>query len=802
MYKIIKTDSSVVLSNGNKLLRLVFINEKIVKITYTTNENFLDKQSLIVENQTLFNDFTVIEDEEIFLFKTSKLKITVNKMNGAISYFNDSNNLIIKEPSGGGKWLTSVDVYKNIFDGSKCINLVDSIDGAKVAADEYQAVFDRKAFHAKVEFEFDEKEAIFGLGSHEEGYGNLRGKSRQLYQQNMKAVVPYFVSTKGYGFLFDCCSLMTFEDSANGSYIWCDVVDELDYYFIYGENFDEVTKGYHVLTGKAPMLPKWAFGYAQSKERYETADEMINVVNEYRKRGIPLDCIILDWQSWPEGGGWGQKTLDEKRFPNPKRFTQDLHDLNAKLMVSIWPIMTGNCPNQVEMLEKNFMLGNQSNYNAFDKNARDCYWEQTDKGLFSNGVDAWWCDCSEPFEDDWCGEVKPEPHQRVVINVNKAKQYIDSGYISAYSLQHSRGIYEGQRNKSEEKRVVNLTRSSYAGQHRYSTITWSGDISATWETLKRSVIEGVNFCASGEPYWTIDIGAFFVKNNPNLWFWNGDYDDGCKDLGYCELYTRWLQYGAFLPMFRSHGTDTPREIWNFGEEGSMFYDAIAKYIKLRYQLIPYIYSLAAQITQNSYTLMRAVPFDFPNDIKTYDLLDQYMFGSALMICPVLKPMYYDKKSKPIVLNEKIRKVYLPEGASWYDYWTNQLYEGGQTIEANASIETIPIFVKSGSIVPMSPVMQYTDEISNAPYEIKIYGGKDVKFTIYEDEGDNYNYENGAYSIIDLKWDNKNCQLTIGDRVGQFKGMIGKREFIIQLISQEKINEKHVLYCGNIIQISF
>jgi alpha-D-xyloside xylohydrolase len=552
----------------------------------------------------------------------------------------------------------------------------------------------------------------------------------------------------------------------------------------------------------------------QSKERYVTAEEMIAVVAEYKRRQIPLDCIVLDWKSWPNGGGWGQKSFDPLRFPQPGGFIDKLHQMGARLMVSIWPIMTGGCENQRELNEQHMMLGNQSTYNAFDPEARVCYWEQARRGLFAHGVDAWWCDCTEPFEADWNGAVKPSSEERLRINTEASKLYLDAGEINAYSLVHSQGIYEGQRSEASNNRVLNLTRSSYAGQHRYGTFTWNGDVSATWETLRRCIPEGVNFCATGEAYWTVDAGGFFVDHRPDLWFWRGDYSNGCRgltamealapdpgdtgstDLGFWELYTRWLQYAAFLPMFRSHGTDVPREIWRFGEEGSPFYDAIATCIRFRYRLLPYIYSLAAAVTRDGAAMVRALALEFPADIRTHPITDEFLFGQSLLVCPVTQPMYYDQGSLAINDVPKRREVYLPAGCEWFDLWDGRLYEGGKAVVVNAPLERIPVFVRGGSIVPMTQPMQFVDEVRSAAYEVRIYTGADASFLLYEDAGDGYAYENGEYAQVFIEWNEQSGRLVVNAREGSFPEMVKQREYRILFISADGTRQRSLLYKGH------
>ncbi|WP_232730021.1 glycoside hydrolase family 31 protein [Paenibacillus phocaensis] len=783
------------LNTTNGIMRIDFCTPGIARIRYTLDPEFTGKQSLMVVERAGRGQvpFTTKDSPGYLEISTEQLTVRVDKSTCAFSYWDAHGRLLAKEPARGGKTLERIDVYRTVFDAfSGEVETDRGADGFRARAEGRNRIIDRSAYHTKLEFEWQADEALYGLGSHEEGMMNLRGRHQYLYQQNMKAVVPVLLSTRGYGILVDSYSLMSFHDDSFGSYIWTDVDDEMDYYVIYGPEFDQIVAGVRELTGEAPMLPKWAYGYIQSKERYISQAELIDTVQEYRQRGLPIDGIVLDWQSWT-GELWGQKTLDPQRFPAPSDMMDQLHALNAKLMVSIWPIMKEGGDNHREMSEQGYLLGNQATYDAFSDEARRLYWKQAYTGLFSHGIDAWWCDCTEPFEADWKGAVKPEPEQRMRMNTDEAKLYLDPEYLNAYSLLHSKGIYEGQRSVTDRKRVVNLTRSAYGGQHRYGTITWSGDTSANWETLRKQIADGLNFCATGSPYWTLDIGAFFVRNQENLWFWNGDYNEGVADLGYRELYVRWFQFGAFLPMFRSHGTDTPREIWRFGEPGEPFYDALVKYLKLRYRLLPYIYSLAGAVAHRSYTMLRALAFDYREDRSVHDIDDQFMFGPAFLVAPVTTAMYYGPDSCELHGVGKSRSVYLPGGNCWYDYWTDERYEGGQTLEAKADLETLPLFVRAGSIVPLGPDVQFAEEQPDAILRLKVYPGQDGAFTLYEDEGDAYDYETGAYSLIELSWSETNRTLTIGERTGSYAGMPGHRSFAVEIAG--KSGSRIVSYPG-------
>ncbi len=772
--------NAVIIETTTGYLSLVPYAAGVVRVRYASTAAFATQPSLMVLAAPDSSVTVAVQEmTDAVIVSLPQLSIHIQRATCAFTYLDSTGALLTKEPDRGGKALIPVEVVKAVFASDAEAYVRKDVDGVRAVRSSAQRVVDRHAFHTKLEFEWQEGEALYGLGSHEEGMLNLRGQHQYLYQQNMKVVIPVLLSTRGYGILLDSYSWMSFRDDAFGSYLWTDVDDELDFYFIHGPEFDQIVRSFRQLTGRAPMLPRWAFGYIQSKERYVSQSELLDVVREYRARNLPFDCIVQDWKTWPNDL-WGQKTFDPERFPDPSGLMAELHHLHARLMISIWPIMNPGGDNWREMRAAGCLLGNQATYDAFQERGRALYWQQANDGLFAHGIDAWWCDCTEPFQADWMGAFKPEPEERLRINTEEAKTYLDPEFISAYSLLHSQGIYEGQRRTGSEKRVVNLTRSGYGGQQRYSTITWSGDVSATWDTLRKQIADGLNFCAAGMPYWTTDVGAFFVKNDSKLWFWNGDYDGGVADLGYRELFVRWFQYAVFLPMLRPHGTDTPRELWRFGEPGEPFYDALVKFLRLRYCLIPYIYSLAGMVTHDDDTLLRALPFDFRADPACYNVDDQYMFGRAVLVCPVTQPMYYAPESRPLTDVAKTRSVYLPQGADWYDFWTGQRYAGGQTLIVEAGLDTLPVFLRAGSIVPLGPVVSYADEAPDAPLELRVYPGQSGSFTLYADEGDNYNYEQGQFATIRVSWDEAARRLTLHARQGSYPEMPMTREFRVSV----------------------
>ena len=739
MWQIIHRETNVsVFSDGTFHLRLQAYAPHIIRVTQTSREDFVLASAPMISGESDGTPLALKADADAFHLSAGVLGCHLNAASGALRWMAQG-EVIIREPEKDGRVLREIDVIKYRFDPEAPLQEIRTVDGVKVKATGTPYT-DRKAYQTRLSFVFDDEEDIYGLGQHEEGILSYRGQHQYLYQNNLKIAAPVILSSKGWALLNNCCGAQIFHDDAFGSYISADCAEEMDYFVIFGPEFDQLVGAIRQLTGDAPMLPRWTLGYVQSKERYCNGKELEDVAAEYRRRNIPLDCIVQDWCTWPEGL-WGQKTVDESRYPDLPGTIDRLHDMNVKVMWSIWPNMTGDGPNRQEMKEKGFLLGNRSTYNAFLPEARTLYWRQCNAQLFPSGVDAWWCDCTEPFESDWYGAVKPFPEDRMYLNVNEFKQYLDPAQILAYSIHHSQGIYEGQRSVTDEKRVVNLTRSGLTGQQRYGTICWNGDTSATWEILRRNIPDGLNLAATGMPYWTVDAGAFFATKW-DVWFGFGAYN-GCEDVRYRELYLRWLQLSAFLPMMRSHGTSTPREVWRFGEPGEVYYDAIVEAIRLRYRLMPYLYSEMAAVHFDRSTMLRMLAFDFREDKVARNIPDQFMFGRSLMVCPVVEPAENGTVT---------RRIYLPAGWDWYDFHTNVRYEGGQWLELQAGLHDIPLFVRAGSMIPTAPDAQNTAESSAAEVTLNIYTGADAAFPLYNDTGDGYGYERGEYLRTIYRWD--------------------------------------------------
>lgn len=774
-----RIQDSLILYSEDGLTKLEPKSPDIIRIVYTQKDTFSSQAKPGVIYDETFSGWDYKENGSEISLNTGSLSVVIDKNTASLTYYDHKGKLLLGERDYESKNLEEFDSFQTVIDENTKVERIVTPDGIKEVVKGAAKVFDRKLYRIRLYLTWQEGEALYGLGQHEEGHLNLRGTTVYVHQANKKIGIPVLVSSLGYGILMDTYSPMIFNDTNAGSYLYTEADTELDYYFIHGGNLDGVVRGYRKLTGKAVMLPKWAFGFIQSQERYETAEELINIVAEHRNRKVGLDGIVLDWCSW-EGDLWGQKTFDRERFADPAAMMEQLHNNHAKLMLSVWPNMSKDCDNYKDFEKEQLLLPASSIYDPFREEGRKLYWKQVEKGLFCFGIDAWWCDSSEPFTPEWNHLGRPEPGTMYHEFYDTASQYMKAELTNSYGLFHARAIYEGQRGETEEKRVLNLTRNGYTGQQRYGAVLWSGDISADWTTMRRQIAAGLNFCASGIPYWTLDIGAFFVKKGVQ-WFWDGGYEQGYEDLGYRELFTRWFQYGCFLPMFRSHGTDFRRELWNFGEPGSIFYDALIKMNQLRYRLMPYIYSLAAKVWREDYTMFRLLAFDFPRDVRVNDIDDQFLFGDSLMICPVTQPMYYDKNSKPVENMDKTRQVYLPAGTGWYDFWTEQYYEGGQVITAAAPIDIIPVYVKAGSIIPMTDPMQYVDEIPEARVEVRVYPGRAAEYELYEDEGDSYRYEKGEYTITKMTWSEESRKLKISEPSGSYAGMVKNRIFEVKVV---------------------
>jgi alpha-D-xyloside xylohydrolase len=557
---------------------------------------------------------------------------------------------------------------------------------------------------------------------------------------------------------------------------WSEMNPDIDYYFVAGDNMDEVISGYRTLTGKSQVMPKWAMGYWQSRERYKTQDEIVSTLAEFRKRQIPIDNIVQDWSYWPEDA-WGSHDFDKDRFPDPKAMVDSIHSLHGRVMISVWPKFYATTDNYKAFDEKGWMyqqaiqdsikdwigpgyLG--SFYDAYSADARKLFWQQMQDKLYPLGFDAWWMDASEPnirdctdlqYRKDLCGPTALGPSDE---------------YFNAYALMNAEAIYDGQRGVDPDKRVFLLTRSGFSGLQRYSTATWSGDIATRWEDLKAQISAGLNFAISGIPYWTMDIGGFCVEDRyvAGQDEFNKTGRENADNKEWRELNTRWFQFGAFCPLYRAHGQYPLREPWNIAPETHPAYKSILYYTKLRYRLMPYIYSLAGMTYLNDYTIMRPLVMDFTADANVRDISDQYMFGPALMVCPVY------------TYGARQRQVYFPAGSVWYDYYTGARIEGGQTLTVDAPYEHIPLFVRAGSILPVGPEMQYSDEKQPEVIDLYLYPGQDGQFSLYEDEGVNYNYEKGQYALIHFTYHDAEGLLEISPRKGEFPGMLKKRTFRI------------------------
>lgn len=881
-----------------KAVRLQIINHSIIRVTASPSTKFSKAESLVTTfNKTQTFGWTVSSKQNELLLSTNAMNAKVSLINGSVSFFDKSGKSILAERENG-KQLKPV-----VFEGAQSYDITQT-------------------------FQTTADDAYYGLGQHQSDQFNYKNEQVLLFQNNTEVAIPFLISAKNYGILWDNYSiskvgdvreyhplsalklfaktgeegwltasyandklkpddlvlhrpettiameyvgesklkmpaefnpekgLVTWEGSIQSSFngkhklrftyggyikVWVDnklVLDrwrrawnpapalldinmqqgtktpikiewipegtesyisfkwieplpdadknnfafaseagqQIDYYFIYRNNMDEVISSYRDLTGKAPIVPKWALGFWQSRERYKTQDEILSTVAGFRKRSIPLDNIVLDWFYWKEND-WGSQEFDAARFPSPDSMIKVLHDqYNTKLMISVWPkfyegVSTYNDFYKKGWLYKRNIFDRQKDwvgpgytstfYDAFNPEARKAFWDLIHKKIYSKGIDAWWMDASEP---DLLSNVSPQRRKEQMTPLSAG---LVAEYVNAYPLQNAKGIYEGQRSVDNNKRVFLLTRSGFAGSQRYTVAIWSGDIGARWHDMKAQISAGINFSMSGLPYWTMDIGGFVVesryenlKNKEDIEEWR-------------ELNTRWFQFGAFTPLFRVHGQYPFREVFNIAPDDHPAYKSMLYYNKLRYRLLPYVYSLAGAAYHNNATIMRSLVMDFPADTNVHSIGDQYLFGSSLLVNPV-----YEHKAKT-------RSLYLPAGTGWYDLNSGKYFNGGARITVDAPYERMPVFIKEGSIIPFGPELQYTSEKPADTITLHVYTGKNATFTLYEDENTNYNYEKGAFSNISFNYNEATKLLVVGERKGSFTGMLDNRIFRIVWNSKNK-----------------
>jgi alpha-D-xyloside xylohydrolase len=719
-----KNSDGISIQAQSGILELRVFSPRIIEVVYAPGNTPVQTKSFSVIGKPQRTKWKLDQSNDEIVLRTDELTVHINRATGTIGFFDNVGNSILAE-SDNSRTLTPV--------------RVGSVD----------------TLHSREEFTIAPDEAFFGLGQHGSGLMNYHGTVVHLQQRNpTESAVPFLVSSRGYGILWDNPAVTDVNaGKSNGKILSLESesAETIDYYFVYGPELDDVIGGYRQLTGNVPMFGKWAWGFWQCKEHYATQQELLDVEKRYRQMQVPLDGVIQDWYYW-NPHPWGSHEFDTNRYPDFTALMQELHTDHTHLIISVWGRFDQGSTNWEELEWANALYpkvydhflvpGKYQYYDPFNPTARRIYWQQISRELFADGIDGWWLDASEPELDANWGEFR---------NYTTAAG-AGTKVFNAYPLMHTTAMYQGQRAETSNKRVFILTRSAYAGQQRNAAVTWSGDINANWDTFATQIPAGLNFAASGIPYWNTDIGGFF-GNNPD-------------DPKFVELFTRWFQFGAFCPMFRVHGTTQPKEMWRFDEATQKI---LINYDRLRYHLIPYIYSTSWMVTHDDYTMMRPLVMDFRTDISVFDIPDQFMFGPALMACPVTGS------------NEVSRSVYLPTGPGWFDFWTGEKLTGGQHVTALSPIETMPLYVRAGSIIPYGPDIQYAAQSSD-PIELRVYRGADGRFTLYEDENDNYDYEKGVYATISFDWNEAKQTLTIGKRKGRFPGMMKNRTFRIVWVS--------------------
>jgi alpha-D-xyloside xylohydrolase len=929
-FSFIRLENGVQLHVGDRVKNVIFYGSSTVRVNENLGQNYWKYPSIVVVGKPAAIPFEIKDTVDGITVVSDKLKIKADKKTGALTFLDAAGKVLTQERAENHAMIKNVEIS-----GSPTYEVSNT-------------------------FTLKPDEGWYGLGYIDAAPTkiNRRGQELTLIQTNMGIVIPMILSSERYGIMWDIYSIMKFKDDATGATLWAQSAPGgVDYYFFAGDKLDDVIAGYRSLTGAAPMYPKQALGLFMSKERYQTQARIVEVAKTFRKEQFPLDYIVQDWQYWgsDKDGTWSGMIWNKERYPDPEAMTKAIHDLNMKLMISIWPSVGNDTPLAHELdqyklrFEPLHWISRKARiYDAFSAKGREIYFKHIKSGLFDKGVDALWMDGTEVEVGTACWNPNEVARDIKKLGTNAMGDF--SRYLNPYTLMTTKGTYEGQRSVSNQ-RVFTLTRSAWCGAQRYAAASWSGDSFASWDTLKAQMAGGLEVTMSGNPWWTQDIGGFFVNNFPG----------GEKNSAYRELFARWYQFGAFNPIFRIHGCGIEREPYIFKDMDPEMYQSLLDITHLRYRLMPYIYSQSWKVTSEGYTLMRALPLDFSDDVKARDISDAFMFGPALLVHPVTRAMYqadnppaqtlpteflqtpdgqpglsvqyfagvnfdtpkekgidkivnHDWPGPPLAvppggldscenfsarwegaivapedgeyeiglegddgfrlyldgkvavedwtqsakrykgtkiqlhkdqklpvkieyfqggldrairlswrtpsdirkLKEKtegvntVMETYLPAGANWYDFWTNTKHEGGQTAKKECPLNILPLYVRAGSIIPMSPVMQYATEKPDAPYEIRIYPGANAAFTIYEDDNETYNYEKGQYATYDLMWDDAAKTLSIGPRKGSFPGMASKRQLKVVLAASGQnagINEasdsvKSVLYTGQETKLEF
>jgi alpha-D-xyloside xylohydrolase len=707
------------------VFRLQVCTDSIIRVRYSPTRSIPNPpEFVVIKDSWPSTKWELQTSDDAIVLSTAQIRVVTARKDGSVT-FQDSNG-------------------KTLFEQNEVSMTTAVVNG-------------EQTYHAELYSKlWGSYESFYGLGQHQAGVWNYRGEAVDLSQDNTNISIPFVLSSNGYGIFWNNASRSRFNNRfLNALYLSSEVADVLDYYFLYGPEFDKIIGGYRELTGAAPLFGKWAYGFWQCKNKYNTQEELLGVAHKYRQLHIPADNIVQDWFWWYT---MGEPVFDKARYPDPPGMANDLHKNNFHLMISVWPYFRPGTKTYEDMDKRGFFIdktkvgafhpAGMALYDAFNPEARKYYWNLMDQALFKIGADAWWLDTTEPETED---------RETNLLVTNKTFLGNGARFANLFPLMTTSAVYQGQRSASEKKRVFILSRSAFAGVQRNAAAVWSGDVNSDWVFFKKQIPAGLNYSVSGLPYWTTDIGGF-VSGNPD-------------DPEYRELFIRWFQFGTFNPLLRVHGTRSTNqnELWSYGPEAQKI---LVSFDALRYRLLPYIYSLAWMTTSQGYTLMRGLIMDFRTDARVATIGDQFMFGPAFLVSPVTEP------------GATTRRAYLPK-ARWYDFWNGTSAEGPRTEDAAAPIERLPLFVRAGSIVPMGPEMEWSTEKPEDQIELRIYRGADGDFTLYEDENDGYNYEKGAYATIAFHWDEAKQTLTIGERKGEFLGMLAERTFQVVFVRENR-----------------